>query len=51
MSVISNLKISIVFHSIAPISHFTSIAEIRRVDFTGNRNLVLIKDSFSVIVF
>ena len=51
MNNINNVKISVLFHSFTPITHFVQLAGARNVSTTYNINFVVIKDVFSIIVF
>lgn len=51
MDNINNVKISVLFKSVAPMSHFENLAKIRKVSISHNRNFIVIKDVCSLTVF
>ena len=51
MNNINNVKISVLSHSLTPITHFIQLARARNALTTYNRNFVVIKDVFSITVF
>lgn len=51
MSGINNVKISVLFHSVFPMSHFFNTAISRNVCISQKRNFLVIKDGFSITIF
>ena len=51
MSEINNVKISVLFHSVFPMSHFFNTAISRNVYISQKRNFLVIKDGFSITIF
>ena len=50
MSGISNVKISVVFHSFLPISHFVEEANSHKAIYSFKRNFLVIKDYVSITI-
>ena len=48
---VNNVKISVLFHSFVPISHFAQVANSRNVSFSNQRNFYIIKDTFPITIF
>ena len=51
MEFIKNLKISAIFSSELPITHFYNLASDRNVSYITKRNILVIKDVLSITVF
>ena len=51
MSGISNVKISVVFHSFLPISHFVTEAISHKAIYSFKRNFLVIKDYVTITIF
>ena len=51
MKCINNVKISALFYSVLPFSNFIEIAQNRKIPYSQKRNILIIKDIFSLSVF